>query len=73
MAIALMWVLGPTELGLILVIVLVVFGATKVPQLMRGLGQGIREFKDAVHTPDEEDAEPTEPPAAEPPEEEKES
>jgi sec-independent protein translocase protein TatA len=67
MSIALMWVLGPTELGLILVIVLVVFGATKVPQLMRGLGQGIREFKDAVNTQDEKDDKPAELPAAEPP------
>ena len=67
MSIALMWVLGPTELGLILVIVLVVFGATKVPQLMRGLGQGIREFKDAVNTSEGESEKPEEPPVAEPP------
>jgi sec-independent protein translocase protein TatA len=39
---------GPSELWIILLIVLVLFGATRVPQLMRGIGQGIREFKSAV-------------------------
>ena len=39
---------GYGELLVILVIVLVLFGATRVPQLMRGIGLGIREFKSAV-------------------------
>ena len=43
---------GVQELLIILVIVLVIFGATKVPQLMRGLGQGIKEFKQAVNDTD---------------------
>jgi sec-independent protein translocase protein TatA len=38
---------GPTEWLLILVIVLVLFGAKKLPELARGLGQGINEFRKA--------------------------
>ncbi len=40
--------IGTQELLIIAGILLLIFGATKVPQLMRGVGQGIREFKDAV-------------------------
>lgn len=39
--------LGTTEVIVILVIVLLLFGGTKIPQLMRGLGRGVKEFKDA--------------------------
>ena len=39
---------GPTEIGLVLLVVLLLFGGKKVPELMRGLGSGIKEFKDAV-------------------------
>lgn len=38
---------GGTELIVILLIVLLVFGAKKIPELARGLGQGIQEFKNA--------------------------
>lgn len=38
---------GGTELIIILVIVLLLFGGKKIPQLMKGLGNGIREFKNA--------------------------
>jgi sec-independent protein translocase protein TatA len=37
----------PGEIILILAIVLLLFGGRKIPELMRGLGQGIKEFKDA--------------------------
>jgi sec-independent protein translocase protein TatA len=40
-----MFGLGATELLIILVLVLVLFGAGKIPQLGRGLGEGIRNFK----------------------------
>lgn len=40
--------LGGWEVFLILVVVLVLFGAKKIPELARGLGKGIREFKDAT-------------------------
>lgn len=38
---------GVFEIILILAIVLLLFGGRKIPELMKGLGQGIREFKDA--------------------------
>jgi len=37
--------LGPWEIGLILVIILIVFGVGKLPQVGSALGQGIREFR----------------------------
>ena len=40
--------LGPVEIGLILVIVLIVFGVGKLPQVGGALGKGIREFRKAV-------------------------
>ncbi|KOY85254.1 hypothetical protein AD998_02965 [bacterium 336/3] len=39
--------LGATEILMILFIVLLLFGAKKIPELAKGLGKGIREFKDA--------------------------
>jgi sec-independent protein translocase protein TatA len=39
--------LGWNEILLILVVVLLLFGGRKIPELMRGLGKGIREFNDA--------------------------
>jgi sec-independent protein translocase protein TatA len=47
--------LGAPELFLILLIVLVVFGAGKIPQLGRGLGEGIRNFKTAVREGESDD------------------
>jgi sec-independent protein translocase protein TatA len=40
--------LGPWEIILILLVVLLLFGAKRLPSLAKGLGQGIREFKGAV-------------------------
>jgi sec-independent protein translocase protein TatA len=39
--------LGWNEIMLILIVVLLLFGGKKIPELMRGLGKGIREFNDA--------------------------
>ena len=39
--------IGPWQIVLIVVIVLLLFGGKKIPELMRGLGQGMKEFKDA--------------------------
>ena len=43
----LLGMLGPWQIVLIVVIVLLLFGGKKIPELMRGLGSGIKEFKDA--------------------------
>ena len=39
--------LGTNEIIIIMVIVLLLFGGRKIPELMRGLGKGVREFNDA--------------------------
>ncbi|MFN8407601.1 MAG: twin-arginine translocase TatA/TatE family subunit [Sphingobacteriaceae bacterium] len=39
--------LGGSELLVILLVVLLLFGGRKIPELMRGLGRGVKEFKDA--------------------------
>ncbi len=44
---ALIMGMGPTEIIVVLVIVLLLFGGKKIPELMKGLGQGVKEFKDA--------------------------
>ncbi len=54
---ALIFGMGPTEIIIILVIVLLLFGGKKIPELMKGLGRGIKDFKDAskgVDTPDQD-------------------
>jgi len=38
---------GPWQIALIVIVVLLLFGGKKIPELMRGLGSGIKEFKDA--------------------------
>lgn len=43
-----MFGLGPMELILIIVVIALIFGAKKLPELGRGVGQGIREFKKEV-------------------------
>ena len=45
---------GGTEIFVILFIVLLLFGGRKIPELMRGLGKGIREFNSARATIEEE-------------------
>jgi sec-independent protein translocase protein TatA len=38
---------GATEIVLILLVIVLLFGARKIPELMKGIGQGMREFKKA--------------------------
>jgi sec-independent protein translocase protein TatA len=52
------------EILILLLIVLLLFGARRLPDLAKGLGQSLRVFKKEVSTAGEDDAEPT--PAAEP-------
>jgi sec-independent protein translocase protein TatA len=41
------WALGPTEMIIIALVLLLLFGGKKIPELMKGLGKGMKEFKDA--------------------------
>lgn len=56
-----MFGLGMQELVIILVIVLVLFGATRLPEIGKGIGQAIRNFKKATSEPDEIDVTPKKP------------
>ena len=46
--------LGPTEIILILAIVLLLFGGKKIPELMKGVGKGVKSFKDGMKEEDED-------------------
>ncbi|HIJ83357.1 MAG: twin-arginine translocation protein, TatA/E family subunit [Magnetococcales bacterium] len=48
-----MFGLGTSELVIILVIVLVIFGAGKLPKVMKDLGRGVKSFKEAMTEKDE--------------------
>jgi sec-independent protein translocase protein TatA len=50
-----MWTPGPLEIILILVVVLVIFGPKRLPDLGRSLGRGMREFKDSVTGKDKDE------------------
>lgn len=47
--------LGPTELILILLIVIIIFGARKLPDLGKSIGEGIKNFKKSMNTKDDPD------------------
>lgn len=47
--------IGPWQIVLIVVIVLLLFGGKKIPELMRGLGSGVKEFKDAMKDSEKKD------------------
>ena len=42
--------IGLNEWIIIILVILLLFGGRKIPELMRGLGRGVKEFKDAVNT-----------------------
>jgi sec-independent protein translocase protein TatA len=75
--------IGPLEIVIVLIIVLIVFGPKRLPDLGRSLGRGLREFKDSVSGENKEElpaatrhsapdeAEKTEPVVASPPAEHK--
>ncbi len=50
----LLGVIGGPEIIIILLIVLVLFGGKKIPELMKGLGKGVKEYKKAVNGIEEE-------------------
>jgi sec-independent protein translocase protein TatA len=53
--------LGMQELVVILIIVIVLFGATRLPQIGKGIGEAIRNFKKATNEPEEIDVTPKKP------------
>lgn len=46
--------IGPTELLVIIVVIVLLFGGKKIPELAKGLGEGIRHFKGAIKNEEEE-------------------
>jgi sec-independent protein translocase protein TatA len=46
---------GATEIILILLVIVLLFGGRKIPELMKGIGQGMKEFKKASKVDDDED------------------
>lgn len=46
--------LGTTEIILIVLVVLLLFGGKKIPELMRGVGKGVKSFKDGIQGMDED-------------------
>lgn len=47
--------IGATEIILICVVVLLIFGGKKIPELMKGVGKGMRSFKEGLNGPSEEE------------------
>jgi len=52
-------VVGPWQIVLIVAVALLMFGGKKIPELMGGIGKGMKEFKKAVKEEDETPAEPS--------------
>ena len=50
----LLWALGTGEIIVIALVVLLIFGGKKIPELMRGLGKGVSQFKKGVKDVDDE-------------------
>ncbi len=44
-----MGMIGPWQIAIIVIMIILLFGAKKIPELMRGAGRGVKEFKDAIN------------------------
>lgn len=44
-----MGAIGPWQIAIIVLLILLLFGAKKIPEMMKGMGRGVKEFKDAVN------------------------
>ncbi len=57
---------SPMHLLIIAIVILVLFGGRKIPEVMKGLGQGVREFKEGMRgdQPPAQTSQPTNPPVA---------
>ena len=53
--------LGGWEILIIALVVLLLFGGKKIPELMKGLGKGVKSFKDGVNGKDTDPTDPTDP------------
>jgi len=62
---------SPMHLIIIAVVILVLFGGRKIPEVMKGLGQGVREFKEGMRGDTNQTPPATNPPASTPTAEEK--
>lgn len=47
--------IGATEIILISAVILLIFGGKKLPELMKGMGKGVKSFKEGINEPTEED------------------
>ena len=47
-------VIGTGQIVIIVLVVLLLFGGKRIPELMRGMGRGVKEFKDAMNTDSKE-------------------
>ena len=52
--------IGPWQIALVVIVVLLLFGGRKIPELMKGLGKGMKEFKKATKDEEEESKADTE-------------
>ncbi len=52
--ITILGVVGPGQILIIIVVLLLFFGGKKIPELMKGIGEGVKEFKKATKTNEEE-------------------
>ncbi len=59
-ALVLLGMFGPTEIIIIVLIVVLLFGGRKIPELMKGIGQGMKEFKKATKDVSETESEKSE-------------
>ncbi|MDP3445931.1 MAG: twin-arginine translocase TatA/TatE family subunit [Ignavibacteria bacterium] len=48
-------VVGPTQVLIIVLVLVLLFGGKKIPELMRGLGRGVKEFKDGLSGEDQKE------------------
>lgn len=56
LASVLLGIIGPWQIVLIVAVVLLMFGGRKIPELMRGLGGGVKEFKNAIKEDEKEES-----------------
>ncbi len=54
-------VVGVWQIAIIVLVVILLFGGKKIPEIMRGMGRGVKEFKDAINTDYSVENKPSEP------------